>query len=379
MDLGGTKIEGIVLELHKTSLRAPEGRSSPQSVGESSPPKHRRVRLRSLADNPAFEIASVASLPRNDDLVEVFRKRIDTQQEEGYEAILNRIKNLYEDLVKGAGLKGAWPLQRPDNGARPHQVRPEGPEAHTLGIGTPGAVSRRTGLLKNSNTVCMNGKPVRDDLKKLLQRDFVIENDANCFALAEALYGAGKGKNFVFGVIMGTGCGGGIVHQGKIVAGLQSIAGEWGHMSMDPRGPLCYCGARGCVETFISGGGLEKRYLKEFGQKKTLKEIVADYRKDKGLFSGVRPHSERGLTPLDTVCFMETFFKHYGRALANLINVLDPEIVVLGGGGSNIDELYTEGYEEVRKAVFSDSLETPIVKNQLGDSAGVIGAALIGN
>ena len=181
---------------------------------------------------------------------EIFRKRIPTNQNQGYESILNQIKLLYLDLTQSIQNK-----------------------SHTLGIGTPGAVSRRTGLLKNSNTVCLNGKPFYADLKKNLGRNFRIENDANCFAMAEALHGAGRGKDMVFGVIMGTGCGGGIVHQGKVLAGLQSIAGEWGHMSIDPNGPECYCGARGCVETLISGGGLEKLFYSEFQEKRTLQAL----------------------------------------------------------------------------------------------------------
>jgi fructokinase len=288
IDLGGTKIEGIVLD--------PSGK-------------------------------------------ELFRKRVETEQEQGYEAILRKIQTLYEMLAASISKK-----------------------PHTLGLGTPGAVSRRTGFLKNSNTVCLNGKPFQADLRKLLGRDFEIQNDANCFAMAEALYGAGKGKALVFGVIMGTGCGGGIVHDGKVIPGLQGIGGEWGHMSIDPHGPECYCGARGCVETFISGGGLEKRYEKENGEKIPLTEIVARY----------RGGEERASL------FMEDFFCHFGRAMANLINVLDPDIVVLGGGVSNIDEIYVQGVRAVQACVFSDSLETPIVKHQLGDSAGVIGAALTG-
>ena len=180
IDLGGTKIEGIVLDAHGK---------------------------------------------------EFFRKRVDTQQEKGYGHILDRIKGLHDELA--AGIQGA---------------------AHTFGIGTPGAISPRTGLLKNSNTVCMNGQPLKADLERLLGRKIEIQNDANCFAMAEALHGAGRGKKLVFGVIMGTGCGGGIVHNGEVITGPQAIAGEWGHMSIAPEGPLCYCGQRGCVETFISGG-----------------------------------------------------------------------------------------------------------------------------
>ena len=220
----------------------------------------------------------------------------------------------------------------------------------------------RTGLLKNSNTVCLNGRPLKTDLEKLLARKIEIQNDANCFAMAEARHGAGRGKKLVFGVIMGTGCGGGIVHKGEVITGPQAIAGEWGHTSIDPNGPACYCGQRGCVETLISGGGLEARHAEKFGGKKSLKEIVADYR------AAAPPAVE----------FMQTFFRHFGRGLANVIDVLDPDIVVLGGGVSNIDELYSLGVAEVAKCVFSDCLETPIVKHQLGDSAGVIGAALVG-
>jgi fructokinase len=237
-----------------------------------------------------------------------------------------------------------------------------GDAPHTLGIGTPGAVSRRSGLLKNSNTVCLNGMPVAADLCGRLGRDFVIENDANCFALAEAVRGAARGKRIVFGVIMGTGCGGGLVLDGAVHTGLQSIAGEWGHMSIDPNGPPCYCGQRGCVETFISGSGLERRYAELTGARRNAAAIVSACRSGE---AGARTA-------------MAEFFSHFGRALANVIAVLDPDIIVLGGGLSNIDELYTVGVAQTARRVFSDSLETPIVRHALGDSAGVIGAALVG-
>lgn len=270
---------------------------------------------------------------------ELFRKRIETQQEFGYHHILNRIKELYTELTKEI------------------QEKP-----HTFGIGTPGAISPRTGLLKNSNTVCLNGQPLKTDLERLLGRKIEIQNDANCFAMAEALSGAGQGKDLVFGVIMGTGCGGGIVHKGEVIVGRQAIAGEWGHTSISPDGPLCYCGKRGCVETYISGGGAEARYVENFGIKKSFREIENDF------YAGDPKAVE----------FMVIFFRNFGRALANIIDILDPDIVVLGGGVSNLDALYAEGVAEVAKFVFSDSLETPIVKHALGDSAGVIGAALIG-
>ena len=270
---------------------------------------------------------------------ELFRKRVDTQQEMGYSHILTRIKSLYDDLT--ANISGA---------------------AHSFGIGTPGAVSPKTGLLKNSNTVCMNCKPLKADLEKILARKIEIQNDANCFAMAEALHGAGQGRKLVFGVILGTGCGGGIVHRGEVITGPQGIAGEWGHMSINPEGALCYCGQRGCVETYISGGGLQARYAEMFGRKQTFAEITKNYSKGEP----------------DSLKFMKIFFRNFGRAMANLIDVLDPDIVVLGGGVSKFDAIYTEGVAEVARQVFNDGLQTPIVKHQLGDSAGVIGAALIG-
>jgi len=270
---------------------------------------------------------------------EMFRKRIPTEQEKGYDAILGNIKRLHDEMVQATGSAN-----------------------HTFGIGTPGAISLRTGLLKNSNTVCMLDKPLKDDLERLLARRIAIQNDANCFAMAEALFGSAKGKRLVFGVIIGTGCGGGIVHNGEVLTGLQAIAGEWGHMSIDPDGPLCYCGMRGCVETYISGGGLEKRWQEQQGEKLRLPDIVGRYR-------------DGNTAARD---FMATFFRNFGRSVANLINVLDPDVIVLGGGVSNIDEIYTEGVKQAEHFIFSDSLETPILKHQLGDSAGVIGSALIG-
>jgi len=270
---------------------------------------------------------------------EIFRLRIPTGQEKGYSHILDSIKSLYEHMV--AAIRGS---------------------SHTFGIGTPGAISPLTGLLKNSNTQCLNNQPLRQDLERLLNRKIAIQNDANCFALAEAATGAAAGKDLVFGVIMGTGCGGGIVHKGEVLTGLQAIAGEWGHSSIDPQGPECWCGSRGCIETLISGGGLERLYEEQFGEKLELQAIVRQFReKQKPAFG-----------------FLEKFFENFGRAMANLINILDPDIIVLGGGLSNIDELYTEGVKQVERFIFSDSLVTPIVKNRLGDSAGVIGAALIG-
>ncbi len=270
---------------------------------------------------------------------EVFRKRVPTEREHGYQHIVGNIVTLYGNLRKAID---------------------DAP--HTFGIGTPGAISLKTGLLKNSNTVCMNGMPLKHDIEARMGRPIAIQNDANCFAMAEAIDGAGKGKNLVFGVIMGTGCGGGIVYKGEVLTGLQAIGGEWGHVSIDPNGPLCYCGKRGCIETFISGGGLEKRYQERHGTAVKLHDV------EKAYYAGERQAVE----------FMGVFFANFGRAMATLINILDPDVVVLGGGVSKFGAIYTEGIKEVAKQVFSDSLETPIVRHALGDSAGVIGAALIG-
>ena len=267
-----------------------------------------------------------------------FRERVPTDAS-GYHRVLDGIVDLYREMRRAVD---------------------DAP--HTLGIGTPGSVAKRSALLRNSNTICLNGMPVAGDLRARLGRDFVLANDANCFALAEALHGAARGKRVVFGVIMGTGCGGGLVIDGAVHTGLQSIAGEWGHMAIDPNGPPCYCGQRGCVETFISGSGLARRYAERTGAQRSVPEIVAGYRASEPV----------------AVALLDDFLARFGRALANVIAVVDPDIVVLGGGLSNIDELYTTGIAETARRVFSDTLDTPIVRHLLGDSAGVIGAALVG-
>jgi fructokinase len=270
---------------------------------------------------------------------EVKRHRIATEAEGGPAHIVARIANLYAGLVYAVD---------------------DAP--HTVGIGTPGALSKRTGLLKNSNTVCLNNQPLGEMLESALGRAVRIENDANCFALAEALHGAGRDHGCVFGVIMGTGCGGGLVIDGRVRTGPQAIAGEWGHMVIDPEGPPCYCGARGCVETFISGSGLEKRVSGITGRPLDAAAIVA------------------GAAAGDAACAsaMSDLHDAFGQAVANLIAVLDPDIIVLGGGLSKVESLYTRGVAAVARRVFNDELTTPIVRNQLGDSAGVIGAALLG-
>ncbi len=271
-----------------------------------------------------------------------FRERTDTQASLGPQHIFNQINMLYQAAIQTIGHRD-----------------------HTLGVGTPGSISGKTGMLKNSNTVCLNGLPLKSLLEDHLAHALVVENDANCFALAEAVYGAGKNYDLVFGVIMGTGCGGGIVTNKKIRRGPQNLSGEWGHMSIDPNGPRCFCGRRGCVETYISGSGLEKIYAEQslkLGKASDAREIF-------NLAKLGDRHARSSL---------EIFYFSFGRAFANLINILDPDIIILGGGLSNETTLYQEGIESIKNYVFNDELITPIVKHELGDSAGVIGAALIG-
>jgi len=266
------------------------------------------------------------------------RIRVPTQQENGYEAILSRIVTLIKDI----------------------QSRSD--QAASIGICTPGAIEPTEGVLKNSNTVCLNGKPLKNDLESALDCSIEMENDANCFALAEAALGAAKGYSTVFGVIMGSGVGGGIVFSQRIHRGRLFIAGEWGHITLHPNGLNCYCGRQGCVEKYISGTALEKRWNELDGENLTLDQIVSKF----------------DPLPDDRYRKWKTeFLDNFGRALATVINIVDPDAIVLGGGVSNIPFLYNEGSKIVQNNIFSDFSDTPILPNQLGDSAGVFGAALL--
>jgi len=271
----------------------------------------------------------------------IFRSRCATPRDGGYRAILETIAQLTAQ-------------------AREHI--PPG-SSHSIGLGIPGSLNASTGLLQNANTTCLIGRPLKDDLEAALGCTISLENDANCFTLAECRAGAGRGYGLVFGIIMGTGCGGGICIDGHVRQGLNRIAGEWGHFAVDPAGAQCYCGKKGCVETKISGGGVEAAFISRYGREISMKSIVEGYR------SG---------DPLCAEAF-QTFLEDYGRCLGGLISMLDPDAVVLGGGLSNIDELYTLGLEQVRKYAFHESLTTPVLKNRLGDSAGVYGAAWLGS
>ncbi|RMW34744.1 MAG: ROK family protein [Nitrosopumilus sp.] len=229
----------------------------------------------------------------------------------------------------------------------------------SLGICTPGAISKKTGLIKNSNTQCLIGKPLKEDLEKQLKKNIAMENDANCFVMAESKMGAAKNFELVFGVIMGTGVGGGITINGKLHTGRTNIAGEWGHHTLHRNGNSCYCGKTGCVETYISGPALEQQWKLLSGESKSMPEILSNL------------DNEIGKT------WKDEFLENFGYGIANVVDILDPDAIVLGGGLSNIDFLYTEGKKSVYDKVFSDLVETPILKNELGDSAGVFGAALL--
>ena len=290
IDLGGTKIEGVVLP----------------SRGSDEP---------------------------------LCRLRLPTGAEGGYAEVRRRICELVEGMKAEVG---------------------EAPRA--MGIGTPGVLDPETGLIKNSNTTCLIGEPLRDDLQKELGVDIELANDANCFALAEASLGAGRGAETVFGIIMGTGVGGGVVVDGRVLYGCQGIAGEWGHNLLDPEGPDCYCGRRGCVETFLSGPHLERFYEQAAGRRRSLLEIVDLHRMDSD------PHA---------AATVERLLDYFGRALAVVVNLLDPHVVVLGGGVSNVDLLYSDGPGRLAQWMFNDRCETRIARNRLGDSAGVFGAAML--
>ena len=262
------------------------------------------------------------------------RKRIETRQENGYDSIVQSIISLINEL------------------------RAKTDEKTSVGICTPGVTGADSGLIKNSNTQCLIGMPLKNDLENVLGFEIVMENDANCFALAESVLGSAKGHDVVFGVIIGTGVGGGIVINGTLHKGRTNIAGEWGHHTLHPNGNECYCGKQGCVETYISGPALEKRWFEITGKNESLQSIVQDLSDEKAKQ------------------WKKEFLENFGTSLANVIDILDPDIIILGGGVSNIPFLYDQGKKAIYDKVFSDSIETPILKNSLGDSAGVFGACI---
>jgi fructokinase len=271
---------------------------------------------------------------------ELARRRLPTPRGD-YPGTLRAIVDLVAALEAAAGARG------------------------TVGIGMPGAISPATGRVKNANSVWLNGQPLREDLEAALDREVRLANDANCFALSEATDGAAAGAAVVFGVIVGTGTGGGIVVGGRVLTGPNAIAGEWGHNPLpwpgreERPGPPCYCGLTGCVETFLSGPGLARDHERATGARLEAREIVA--------------RAEAGEAAASAS--LERYAERMARALASVINVLDPDVIVLGGGLSNVARLYTRVPALWGRWVFSDRVDTRLVPPAHGDASGVRGAA----
>ena len=254
-------------------------------------------------------------------------------------------------------------------------IRQETAQTGTIGIGIPGAVSAQTGLVKNANSVWLIGKPFDRDLARALGQEVRVANDANCFALSEATDGAGKGAHAVFGVIIGTGTGAGIVIGGRVLEGRHRIAGEWGHNALpwpedsERPGPPCYCGRCGCIETFLSGPGLVRTYRADgpggaggSGGENAGKDATE-----------IAARAAAGDAAANAA--LEIYEGRMARALASVINIVDPDVIVLGGGLSNIERLYKNVSARLGPYVFSDHADTPIVRAAHGDSSGVRGAA----
>lgn len=294
IDLGGTKIEAVILE----SIEKPEP---------------------------------------------LIRKRIATQADQGYRHIVGQITKLVKQISEETKLS-----------------------AETIGMGTPGSLDPQTGTMKNSNTTCLNGMPLKKDLETALGLPLQMANDANCFALAEARLGIVAKEmpeaQVIFGVILGTGVGGGIVVNGQVINGRQGIAGEWGHNFLDESGGKCYCGKTGCVERIISGPALQRHYTALSGHDLSLKEILIKHQKNND--------QNASLT-------IERLTSFFGKAIANVINIVDPDAVVIGGGVGNIGQLYSLGVEAAKPYIFNTRFDTRFFKPALGDSAGVFGAAML--
>jgi fructokinase len=277
--------------------------------------------------------------------IEIYRKRTDTDTQ-SYETILATITGLVAEAEAVLGTKG------------------------TVGVGIPGAISALTGLVKNANTNALNGHPLDKDLGRALDREVRCMNDANCLALSEAIDGAAKGRSVVFAAILGTGCGAGIAIDARLIAGTNLVAGEWGHnplpwMKADEfPGPLCWCGKHSCIEKWISGTGFADDYNRSIGQNGghaalTAQQIVSRAREnDPGAKAALARYADR-----------------LARSLAQVINILDPDIIVLGGGMSNVDELYELTPPLLESHVFGEEVSTPIARSAHGDSSGVRGAA----
>jgi fructokinase len=270
----------------------------------------------------------------------LLRHRVNTPAGD-YEATLDTIAGLVALVEREIGRKG------------------------TVGVGSPGAISRRTGLLKNSNSAALNGRPLDRDLAARLGRPVRLANDANCFTLSEAMDGAAASAHVVFGVILGTGAGGGIAAGKTIITGANGIAGEWGHNPLpwprpeDAPARACYCGKTGCIETYLSGSGLTCDYIMLTGQARTGQEIAA---------AALRGDNH-------AAACISAYLDRLARGLASIVNILDPDAIVLGGGLSNIESLYAELPARLEHYAFSDGISTPVLRARYGDSSGVRGAA----
>jgi len=273
----------------------------------------------------------------------ILRTRIDTEGHKGYEHIVSQIHKLVQLMQEQSGLR-----------------------AERIGFGTPGVLDPLLQTMKGCNSTALNGMPLKKDLEEKLQLPVVLANDANCFALAETHWGIVQEKapeaRIVFGIIMGTGVGGGIVINGRVWDGRHGIAGEWGHNFLDESGGPCYCGKTGCVETVLSGPGLQRYYESIAGNKLSLKEIVYNYQQKK---------DEAAVKTIDRLLY------YFGKAVSVVVNLLDPDVIIVGGGVGNIDTIYKEGLESLKRHIFNNRVDVPILKPSLGDSAGVFGAAAL--
>jgi fructokinase len=282
----------------------------------------------------------IEALAIDDEGIELARHRIDTPRDD-YDATIMAIAGLVRRLEEETAQSG------------------------TVGAGIPGSISRVTGLVKNANSTWLNGRPLDKDLASALEREVRVANDANCFAVSEATDGAAAGRQIVFGVILGTGCGGGIAIDGRVHAGGNGVAGEWGHTPLPwPRpeeypGPVCYCGKRGCMEMWVSGTGIALDYKTVTGRARTSQEIVSEFEAGNG----------------EATASMERFEDRLARGLAQVINIFDPDVIVIGGGVSRVEHIYGAVPKKLPAYVFGGEVSTPIVAAMYGDSSGVRGAA----
>ncbi|WP_345945265.1 fructokinase [Granulicella sp. dw_53] len=282
----------------------------------------------------------IEALAIDKDGKELLRYRVPTPRED-YEGTIAAMVGLVQRIEKETGAVG------------------------TVGAGIPGSVSSRTGLVKNANSTWLNGMPFDRDLSAAMGREVRVANDANCLAVSEATDGAAAGKRVVFAVIVGTGCGGGVALNGQVHAGINGVGGEWGHNPLpwaspeEYPGPVCYCGKRGCLEMWISGTGVARDFLEVTGRAQSGPEIMAA--------------CEAGVP--DAVAAVERLEDRLARALAHVINILDPDVFVFGGGLSKVERIYREVPKRLSRYVFGGETETPLLQAKFGDSSGVRGAA----